>query len=95
MRGRLTLEVVEKSFQLLMQKLQILLNLINLKLIVAVPEGTIGSLSVMIAAGTDGIVEEFVPVELLFILLCIFLKRYALMLRYAQFGADYLRQVRS
>ena len=52
-----------------MNKLEILLDLIDLKLVTTVSNRTIGVLIVMISAGIDGVVKKLVPIEKLVVLL--------------------------
>ena len=64
-RSKYTLEVEEKSLNLLVYEFEVLLDLVNFELVVAVSDGSIGILVVVVAAGVDGVVEELIPVEVL------------------------------
>ena len=64
-----TIEVKDKILDFLMNKLEILLDLIDLKLVTTVSNRTIGVLIVMISAGIDGVVKKLVPIEKLVVLL--------------------------
>ena len=75
-----------------MDEFEILLDLVNFELIVAVSDGAVGLL-VVVAAGLDGVVEEVVPVEVLVVLLDVLLEGYAFLLGDAQLQADYLGEV--
>ena len=63
--SKYTLEVKKKSLNLLVYEFEVLLDLVNFELVVAVSDGSIGILVVVVAAGVDGVVEELIPVEVL------------------------------
>ena len=65
----LIFKIKEKSLYFLMNEFQILLNLIDFKLIIAVSDGSIRILIVVISTGIDGIIEKFIPIEVLIVFL--------------------------
>ena len=75
-----------------MDEFEVLLDLVDFELVVAVPDGAVG-LFVVVAAGLDGVVEEVVPVEVLVVLFHVLLEGDAFLLGYAQLQADYLGEV--
>ena len=75
-----------------MDEFEVLLDLINFELVVAISDGAVG-LFIMVATGLDRVVEEVVPVEMLVVLFHVLLEGYAFLLGDAQFQADDLGEV--
>ena len=75
-----------------MDEFEVLLDLVNFELVVAVSDGAVG-LFVVVTAGLDGVVEEIVPVEVLVVLLDVLLEGDALLLGDAQLEAYDLGEV--
>ena len=91
--SKYTLEVKKKSLNLLVYEFEVLLDLVNFELVVAVSDGSIGILVVVVAAGVDGVVEELVPVKVLVVFFQKLLERNSSLLGDSQFYANDLGQV--
>ena len=68
-----------------MYELKVLFNLVNFELIVAIADGAVGMLVIVIATGLERIIEEIIPIELLVIFLYVILKKYGFLFCDAKF----------
>ena len=87
------MKVEEECLDFFMDELEVLFNLVNFELVVAVSDGSIGVLVVVVATGVDGVVEELIPVKVLVVFFQKLLERNSSLLGDSQFSANDLGQV--